>query len=626
MISTPRLLERFRKQDLLCEVDLHLADLIDRMAPGTSESVLLGAALVSREVAQGHLCLDLPDWARPGDGPDRAEFPPLDAWREAFLAASPAICRSDGIDPVPLVFDPDANRLYLRRYWQYEQAVARGLRDRSASVDDSPTTVASLPEVFAQLFPGEESDDRQRLAAFTALTRRLCVITGGPGTGKTHTVARILALLLGAEPAGVHVRLAAPTGKAAARMTESIRRVRADLPIPEAIRRAIPEEAQTIHRLLGAVPGSPYFRHNRENPLGADVVILDEASMVDLPLMAKLLQALRPATRLILLGDMHQLASVEPGFVLGDLCRAVAMDRFSTGVRDAFADLAGQPATDAELEWCPDAGMADSVVRLAHSHRFASGGGVASLCERLPRTSGEEALMHLETVTAEQKGVRWIDAVPLSGEGAPSRSLSKAIVEGYGPLLAASTPEEAFDALDRFRILTPTRRGVLGVEWLNEWTERILEAEGPTRLRASGRFYDHRPVLIRRNDYSLRLFNGDVGILLADPDRDGQMTAWFPGSAPDRPGGWRRIPPAMLPEHETAFAMTIHKSQGSEYDRVLLALPAEDRPILTRELVYTAVSRAREAVEIHAPREVLKTAIDRQVERTSGLQEALRDA
>ena len=485
----------------------------------------------------------------------------------------------------PLILDP-ANRLYLHRYWQYEQRLAEAIGARVAAAP--PALDAALLEADLHKFLPVEKPDRaadQRAAARTAAGSRFCLITGGPGTGKTRTVAVVLALLA-SQAAGkpLRVLLAAPTGKAAIRLTESIRQV-LDTIAPGTLPGL---EAMTLHRLLGLTPNSAHPRWDEAHPLAADTVIVDEASMIDLALMAKLFAAVPPAARLILLGDSDQLASVETGHVLGDICAA------------------GREA--------PQGPLGGSICELRENFR------VQRDSDRVRELSG------LVNAGAAEQAVELLESLPtpdLTGKPLPPASrlaehLAEPIVAGFRAALSAASPAEALAALGSFRLLCALREGPYGVANLNRMAESALARAG--LLVPEKRHYSGRVIMVLRNDYQLRLYNGDIGILLPDPASGGDLRAWFPGEK----GGARALPPSRLPDHETAWAMTVHKSQGSEFSRLLLILPDQDTPVLTRELIYTAITRARIGVELWSRPEVLAAAIHRQTRRTGGLREKLR--
>ncbi len=570
--------------------------------------VLAGAAAAAAQLEEGHICADLASLAQrrilaPEDALDEAapeaaegeppRWPALRPWLEA-LQASPLV--GDGSAATPLALH--GRRLYLCRYWRYEQALAHDAAQRAAErliVDDQ-----AAQRIIARLFdPGQPAllasggVDFQAVAARTALERRLAVITGGPGTGKTTTVVRLLALLLEqAGPSLPSIALLAPTGKAAARLAESIELARSELSCPAQVKAAIPHQAATLHRALGWQPHSPTrFRHDRENPLPADIVVVDEASMVPLALMAKLMQAVRPSARLVLLGDRDQLASVEPGAVLGELCRAEAL----------------QPA----------------VVRLRYSYRFAARAGIGALAHAINQGDEQAVMQALHPGRHAEVGLltapQGQHGQPLSGriaQAALRRALEPRVSGLLAPYLQAADPAQAFERFTRFRVLCAHRGGALGVRSVNRLVELLLAERG---LQLGEGHYAHQPLLVIRNDYGVQLFNGDVGLVLPDQSRGGQLRAFFQGA--DR--SIRSVPLGRLPPCETVFAMTVHKAQGSEFDDVMLVLPSSPSRILTRELVYTGVTRARQRAEIYGSEEVLRAAVRARVERSSGLGELL---
>ncbi len=531
-------------------LDRQFGDFLQRLDGESSSEVRFAAMAASRARAQGNVCVSLEEISALEGGPTKAKL------RKA-IRGSRVVGAAE--DFTPLVLDQH-DRLYLRRYWEYEQQLAEDILQRSAAVG---------PSVFFA------DADLQKVAANRAVGGKFTVITGGPGTGKTRTVMTILELLFAQPDADrLRIALAAPTGKAAARLTESVRAVRPDL------------QATTIHRLLGYLPGSPYFRHDAERPLNADVVIIDEASMVDLALMAKLVAAVPPTGRLILLGDRDQLASVEAGSVLADICAA---------------------AENAQ----PNDPLHGAMVALSRNYRFAESGGIFRVSHAVNRGDAEAAIAALQ----EDGEAQWRTTPPT---GNVAEALSEHLIAAFRPCLESEEPHEILARLQGFRILCALRHGPFGVENINAVAEEILAGTGLIAPRRD--WYRGQPITIMQNDYNLGLFNGDSGVILPDPDGDNELRAFFLNAE----GQLRRILPSRLPAHETAFAMTVHKSQGSEFRRVLLLLPEKDSPLLTRELLYTGMTRARERVEIWANEEILRASIARRVTRISGLRDALR--
>lgn len=590
----------WRDTGLFSAADVHFARLIARLGGTEDEGVALAAALVSRAAAEGDVCLDVNRLAGGilGDAPAPLKLPPAEAWLAA-LTDCPVVGRPG--ERRPLVLD-HRNRLYLHRYWDYEQRLAGALRERvlSNQPDNDPARIrAAIRRHFPESNPAEATD-WQQVAVAVALSKRFAVITGGPGTGKTFTVSRLIAVYEDLEPQRPpRVILAAPTGKAAARLGESLRRAG----------QGAQGEVVTLHRLLRPIAGTPQFRHHAANPLAVDLLVVDEASMVDLALMAKLVDALPLEARLILVGDKDQLASVEAGSVLGDICGHGRTPLFSRAMAGRVRELTGQTVPAGEGV----GGLADCIVELQTGRRFAAGSAIAELGRAVNRGDSQLAIEILSRPAAES--IAWLEAAPLAG-------IEHVLCKGYGAHTDHGRPAELLEGLDRFRILCAHRSGTSGAEGVNRLAERLLALQGKIRVdpRRSSPWYAGRPVLITRNDYALGLFNGDTGITLPDPDGSAQELFVF---FPDAGGGLRRFLPYRLPEHETVFAMTVHKSQGSEFDEVLLVLPDRDSPVLTRELIYTALTRSRKRLTVRADRALLSAAIRRRIERASGLQEAL---
>jgi len=593
----------------LTPIDLQFADFMASLAGEGAATVRCAAALVSNAVANGHVCLDLAEAADltlpAGFAADSSVALP-GRWAEELLK-SDVVGRPGAYRP--LILD-ESGRLYLHRYWRYERDLAESILERASS-PGVQLDRELLKDGLTRLSPPADDGrtDWQKVAAVAALARRFTVISGGPGTGKTSTVVRIIALLL--EQAGdapFRIALAAPTGKAAARLRESVRKAREALDCSGEIKGRIPDGVSTLHRLLGPLKGSTRFRHDADHPLPFDAVVVDEASMVALPLMAKLGAALLPGARLILLGDRDQLASVEAGAVLGDICDTGRSHDFSAEFCSLLSGVAGEsvepPAGDAPLP-----PLADSLVLLRRNYRFGDDSPIARISEWVNRGEGERALRELDGET-----VSWHS---LPGPERLAEEMAECIVEGCGEYLRQTRPEEALRRFDGFRILCALRRGPYGAISINALAEKILAQRG--LIDPDNRWYRGRPVMVTMNDYDLRLFNGDIGIVLPDPESDGSPRVFFPADD----GGIRKIPPARLPAHETVYAMTVHKSQGSEFGRILVLLPDRDTELLTRELVYTAVTRASGRVAIWGNPEIFCTAVSRRIRRNSGLRERL---
>ncbi len=489
----------------------------------------------------------------------------------------------------PLIIEH--GHIWLNRYWQYEHQLACNLAARLHQRIEVETPADTLSQTLNQWFPDSETA-LQKQAIERAAHTPFLIISGGPGTGKTTTVTRLLCLLVG--ELGVNpdrILLAAPTGKAAMRMQEAIRQAKTSLNLATKLAERIPEQGKTLHRLLGYIPGKVGFRHHAHNPLPADVVIVDEASMIDISLMAHLFAAVRPDARLILLGDKDQLASVETGSVFRDMCAQ---------------DNQAHPL-DAHL------------IVLEKSWRFTAGGGIGLLAAAVRDRQGTR----MQTLLEEPAdGIHWTETARLELEY---------LEQVWGDYLAAvhawqhdtTSLPNLFAAFNAFRLLSPLRKGPLGTEQLNQHISKLLARSLPNPSvsgQSSGQWYAGRPVMVTENDYRQNLFNGDIGITL--PSSDGVLRVWFAES-----GGFRPIATVRLPAHETAWAMTIHKSQGSEFGRVLLVLPDnEDAQILGRELLYTGITRARHRLDIMGRQAVLQAALQRSLPDTSCIRWRLREA
>ncbi len=595
------LIERLRhavQEERILPLELALADWCLRH--GGSEPVALGWALTMRAVSEGHSCLVLTDSgpAIPGETALCSADGFANALRKSALVGEPgASC--------PLILD--GRRLYLHRYWTYESQLAERLREL---LEQPPATIdTTLLERDGGLFDyGWVSDGEpqwQAVAAAIALRHRFVVVSGGPGTGKTYTVLRLIRLMVeAAQSAGKTppvIRLAAPTGKAAARMMESIRSGLESFIAGESLRAHLPAKASTLHRLLGLHASTVLPCYNRDNPLAADVVIVDEASMIDLPMMAKLADALPPHGRLILLGDRYQLASVESGSVLAELCSAAGVNAFS-----AVQQMALSPLLSAKAGLSNPSRMADHVVTLQTSHRFHPQSPIGRLASAVNAGDADAAI---------SLGLEGSPEVRLDFHGSGDLdTLAKTLADAYAPLLDAGTPEAAIDTLDTVRLLTATRIGPAGAIAMNQ---RIFEHIAQRQqLDNQQVWYPGRPVMVLQNDYRIGLFNGDTGVCFVG--EDGHLRVWFRTES-----GLQMLLPSAMPAHETAFAMTVHKSQGSEFDSVWLLLPPMDSPVLSRELIYTGMTRAKTRLTLLGPEAVFRGAVGRVIRRDSGLAERL---
>lgn len=593
--------------ETLSNLDQHFAKLMQKLDGGSTPELARLAGLVSHQTNAGHVCLQLTDLSDPELSLGR---PDIDAGQPS-LSSDPAVLRKilrhssvvgQPGDFKPLILDKN-DRLYLNRYWEYQDRLARSIKTRvEKSVPESDDEqLRALTDRYFSTGVQDGATDWQKVAAVVAQLKTFVVVSGGPGTGKTHTVAKIIALLL-EQTKGRHmaITLVAPTGKAAIRLQESIKRVKTTLNCAPESAALIPEQAATIHRVLGYIPHSPYFRHDAENPLNADVLVVDEASMIDLALMSKLVQALKPAARIILLGDHNQLASVEAGSVFGDICDSGKQHAFSPGLAGKLAQIC---RTGIDLQdQNTTAGLHDCIIHLRKSYRFQDKPGIEALSEAVNEGNGDRALDLL--LDAGLREIEW--------HSTAEEDIRPVLAQHFAGY-AATDPATAFAQFQRVRILCAVRHGPQGVLALNDLIERLVKK----RLNADAASYAGQPVLIQENDYTLNLFNGDLGILL--PAADEQLQAHFENSS----DSFRTIVPSRLPANEPAYAMTVHKSQGSEFDRVVLVLPPKDSPILTRELLYTGITRSREKVEIWGTKEVFFRTVARRIRRSSGLRDEL---
>ncbi|MEB0048725.1 MULTISPECIES: exodeoxyribonuclease V subunit alpha [unclassified Pseudomonas] len=658
------LLTRWVERGWLRALDKAFVAFLHELAPADDPLVLLAAALTSHQLGHGHVCLDLfetlkaPDFALSlppeGDVQSGAMVLPsqllesLDGAHWCKVLASSrlvALAADDGeaARHRPLVLS--GKRLYLRRYWAYERRIDNALRQRLAEHEVTPPDLLQrLTGLFGPAKPGDVID-WQKLACALATRGAFSIVTGGPGTGKTTTVVRLLALLQApaveaAKP--LRIRLAAPTGKAAARLTESISQQVQTLKVAQEVREKIPSDVTTVHRLLGSRPGTRHLRHHAGNRLPLDVLVVDEASMIDLEMMANLLDALPAHARLVLLGDKDQLASVEAGAVLGDLCRDAEAGWYSRQTRQWLEAVSGENLETSGLQEDSQGThpLAQQVVMLRHSRRFGEGSGIGQLARWVNQQQPEEARKLLAARSHH-------DVFSLSLKGEQDRALERLLLDGHGegpqgyrhylsvlrnqrPALDSALDDKCWtdwarqvlQAFDTFQLLCAVRKGPWGVEGLNlRVTDALLRAR---LIDSDQQWYEGRPVLMTRNDYGLGLMNGDIGIALKLPEREGPeagkhvLRVAFPRN--DGQGGVRFVLPSRLNDVETVYAMTVHKSQGSEFAHTALILPDGLNPVLTKELIYTGITRAKDWFTLIEPRAgVFEEAVRRKVKRLSGL-------
>ena len=606
------LLGTFNTAGVLRPADVHTARAVARMADEPDERVHLALALAVRALRNGSVCVDLAgvsstvfDEAEEQVDLTGLPWPEPDAWAEA-CRASPLVGVGGGGDGSrPLRWHD--GQLYLERYWQQEELVRRQLQQRFAGEGcavDEVRARAALARLFPREGLTEDEVDRQQQAAAVTLLSRVTVLAGGPGTGKTTTVARLLALLRDQPGPELRIALAAPTGKAAARLEEAVRSATAGLG-PDDRARVGDVSASTLHRLLGWQPGSrSRFRHDATNHLPHDVVIVDEMSMVSLTMMARLLEAVRPDARLVLVGDPDQLSSVEAGAVLADVARAPGEPSATLGAELAALGLPGVADEPPPVH---------GVVQLTRPWRF--GGSIEELARAI-RAGDDDGVLAVLRSGAPDVGFCELELDPETGRVPGPEDLTELAdaVRGAGRRGRAAAEDGdvpgALAALDQHRLLCAHRRGPYGVTRWSLEAERWL-VEAVPGYGEDGEWYLGRPLLVTANDYEMGLYNGDTGVVVATPQ--GVRAAFARGAEPSL------VAPVRLDAVQTVHAMTVHRAQGSQFTRVSFVLPPPASPLLTRELLYTAVTRATERVLVLGSEEAVRQAVRRPALRASGL-------
>ena len=701
--DTEALLGQWQQAGWIRPLDTGFARLIRELSEEQGERpqplVLLLAALTSHQVGRGHVCIDLatllddagqtlalPPEEPANTGLSESEVANLQGrypqellsrvqLTDCLAALQGSLAVSDGSVPAPLVLN--GTRLYLRRFWRYEQRIAEGIQQRlalpSPLADPQSAASQTLSTALSKLFRSTEPVDYQKLACALAARNRFAVITGGPGTGKTTTVVNLLAALQAVagespERAGrkYRIRLAAPTGKAAARLNESIGGAVSKLPLadlPGSVQlEDIPTKVTTLHRLLGSRPDTRQFRHHRDNPLLVDILVIDEASMVDVDLMASVFDALPASAQLILLGDKDQLASVDAGAVLGELCQRALDAHYTPDTARWLAAITGAQVPDSLVDNSGQP-LDQAVAMLRKSYRFGQDSGIRQLAEAVNtseltsqvlghiRDAGFDDVIWLNGQTPKPDPDQTLElichhaitgspeAFRNAGQGRVVNGQALPTPVGYSHYLevihscdlTADSPREAWDAhaaevleaFNDFQVLCALRKGPWGVEGLNQRIAQKLLAE--KLIDKTDGWYAGRPVLVTGNDYNLGLMNGDIGLTFSvpwDKTETGEPKATLRVAFPsgDSTSGIRWISPSRLQQLETVYAMTVHKSQGSEFNHTCLVLPDRLSPVLTKELVYTGITRARNWFSlITGDAQVFKDSVSQQVVRASGL-------
>ncbi len=676
-------LKQWKESGLLRPIDYHFAKFIWDL--GADKLTTLSAAFASEYLGMGHICLPLEQMAAHLNDKCLSSEIELQYFcqrhdiecllhntQEVHARLSESVCVGEQA-PLTLQF----NALYLNRYAQFEQLIADKLlaqprvilkgdikaeldalfavnydylwqawcSDKTQSLRKLCTNFLDIVpqaaldwnkieavfmqarqssdlQLLEQLIAEEQRCDWQKVSAALALSSARCVISGGPGTGKTTTVTKLLALLLKVKP-DLLIKMVAPTGKAAARLSESISHALTELNLADELKAKIPTEASTIHRLLGVKANSNHFRHDQHKQLHLDLLLVDEASMVDLSLMAKLLMALPEHARLILLGDKDQLASVEAGAVLGDICHFIESG-YSCEKAQQLAELTGFTSL-LQKQYAPE-GMADNLCLLRKSYRFDQYSGIGYLAKAV--NSGQAGSKKILQLCSDYSDLSYF-----ANNEPGFAELDKLILEGYTPYLSSLAvitennrdhAKQLLKTFNQFKVLCATRQGQWGVAEINKRCERILIKAGLINKQSVpaesdyNSWYPGRPVMITQNNYHLGLYNGDIGICLFNEDK--QLRVYFQmadGSIAD-------FQSSRLPSFETVFAMTVHKSQGSEFAHTVLALPENPLPVVTRELIYTGITRAKKRLTLFADLRLMANAAKLRTQRASRLVERLQ--
>ncbi len=609
-------IDRLYSKGIFTFLDMHFGQMMEKLDDNNNPSIFLTAALLSSFTRQGQVCLDLGmmegrQLLTKEENSAPVFCPDINTWISELKMSS--IVGNPG-EFKPLIMDNSERLLYLHRYFQYQETLIRFIKSRVGETvtPDFPLLKKGLARMFPQNTARNEID-WQKIAAIVSCLKKICVISGGPGTGKTTTIVRIITLILEQTSSKVFkIALLAPTGKAAMRLREAIQDAKEQINCPDYIRDIIPNETSTIHRFLGTIFGSPYFKHNEKNLLDVDMVIVDEASMVDIALMAKLIHALPQHTSLILVGDKDQLASVEAGAVFGDICNSGNSSSFSGEFADVLSSLTGnnknlfKPIED-------KTGVNDCIVQFQTSYRFGKDSGIGAVSRAVNNGAGDRAIDLLKDDAYPD--IQWHD---LPRPKDLPEKLQDFVINGFQKYLNANDPSTALKEFDSFRILCALREGPYGVHAINNMIEATFRKE--RIIQTSAVWYPLRPIMITSNNYQLQLFNGDTGIVLPNREDNNRPQVYFSG----KDSRIRTFYPDALADYETVYAMTVHKSQGSEFEKTILILPDQESPVLTRGLIYTGITRTQKELIIWGEESVFLNAVSRSIKRTSGLLDAFK--
>lgn len=600
--KNPNILSMLRTKKVLSASDIFFSSLLCGLCNENSEITASIYALSAQQTGMGHICIDLESehfrYLLEETGMKSVKIQEI----KKCLDESKAVGSPN--EKLPFVYAGE-RFVYLKKFWDYQEIINNYVKSGLIEKPDQDHLRDIIPRYFKKK---SASYDWQKGAALIAATNRFCLITGGPGTGKTTTAARIIAILTELmekeSKKSPKILLAAPTGKAAARLSSAMSDAMDNL---EAIKGKISlnqHQAVTVHRLLGLGYASPEPKFNKENPFPADIVLIDEASMLDIAMMAKIMDAMPEKAKLIIMGDKDQLSSVEPGAVLADICEAGPPEKFSKKI----IPILGIDGSVPDITPVDEQGFFDCVVELDKSYRFSEKSGIGTLAGAIKKNDTQKAIDIIEK--KEHKDICWIRPDTKTNL---KTIMEEKIMGGINGLFSAKTPEKALDAMDEFRILCAMREGSWGVEGINRLVREILQERKKVPIK--GDWYHLRPVMIKSNDYQLGLFNGDTGIVFSETGDENNLKVYF--KAPET--GIKSFHPARIGAHDTVYATTVHKSQGSEFDRVVLILPEKFTKVLSMELTYTAVTRAKKEFTLIAEEEVFRKAVSGKAIRTSGL-------